>query len=336
MMTPVQFGSASFLYRVLRASRIQHPPSRFPLPALSPPASHLPPTALKAFLNSECCNAEAARKALAAVGFDLEEVRPADIEGRLKEDIDRGAKRILVAGGDGTIATAASLAAKRDVELAILPGGTLNHFAKDHNIPTDLGEAALLAGGKGIVGNADIGYVNDCVFLNTSSIGAYVTFVRDRERFEKRVGYSIASLAAVVKTFAQLRNFRISLEVEGEKKTYRSSLVFIAVGERELKLPTFGSRVKNGRSGLHVMIVRGRKKARLFALALAAIAKGTKEAAMLPAFENFLVDSCRVDLTRYNATIGLDGELKRMTTPLDYRIERNALRLVVAAPERDE
>src|SRR2546423_10194501 len=122
-----------------------------------------------------------------------------------------GAKRILANGGDGTIGTAASLVAKKQVELAILPGGTLNHFARDHNIPTDLGKAALLAGGEGIVTGADIGYVNDCVFLNTSSIGAYVTFVRDREGLEKRVGYTIASVAAFVKTLSHLRSFSVTL-----------------------------------------------------------------------------------------------------------------------------
>jgi len=291
---------------------------------------------LRAFLNSECGNAKAAREALDKVGFDLEEVKPANLESRLKEAIDGGAKRILVAGGDGTIATAASLVAKRDVELAILPGGTLNHFAKDHNIPTDLGKAALVAAGKGIVSHADIGYVNDCVFLNTSSIGAYVTFVRDRDHFEKRVGYTIASMAAVLKTLTQLRSFTITLEVGGEKKAYHSSLVFIGVGERELKMPTLGNRVKNGKRGFHVMIVRGRKRAQLFTLALAAIAKGTKEAERLPEFDDFIVASCRIDLNRPSATIGLDGELKRMATPLDYRIERDALRLVTAPPEGDE
>ena len=291
---------------------------------------------LKAFLNSECGNAEAARDALRKVGFDLEVVKPAQLESRLKEVIDGGAKRILVAGGDGTIATAASLVAKTGTELAILPGGTLNHFARDHNIPTDLGKAALLAGGEGVVAGADIGYVNDCVFLNTSSIGAYVTFVRDREDFEERVGYTIASVAAFIKTLASLRNFTVTLEAEGGKKTYRSSLVFIGVGERELKMPALGSRVKNGKGGLHVMIVRGRKRARLFSLALAAIAKGTKEAAHLPEFDDFLVDSCRIDLNRPSALIGLDGEVKRMTTPLDFHVERDALRLVVAPPEGDE
>ncbi len=290
---------------------------------------------LKAFLNAASGNAEAAREALAEAGFDLEAVQPKELGSRLKEVIDRGTKRILVAGGDGTIATAAALVAKTDVELAILPGGTLNHFARDHHIPTDLGKAALVAG-EGVVVGADIGYVNDCVFLNTSSIGAYVTFVRDREQIENYVGYRIASFLALLKTWRHLRTFSVTLEVEGAKKTYRTSLVFIGVGERELKLPILGSRVKNGKPGLHVMVIRGRKRARLFMLALAAIAKGRKEAETLPEFDDFLVDSCRIDLTRSHAVIGLDGELKQMHTPLDYRIERDALRLVVAPPEEDE
>jgi diacylglycerol kinase family enzyme len=291
--------------------------------------------ALKAFLNDACGNADAAREAMTEAGFDLEAVQPAELERCLKTAIDGGTNRILVAGGDGTIATAAALVANTRVELAILPGGTLNHFAKDHGIPTDLGEAAIAAA-EGVVVGADIGYVNDCVFLNTSSIGAYVTFVRDRERFEKYVGYTIASMIAAVTTMSRLRSFSVTLEVEGMKKSYRSSMIFIGVGERELKMPTLGSRIKNGRRGLHVMVVRGRGKAHLFALALAAIAKGTREASRLPEFDDFIVDSCRIDLTRPRATIGLDGELKKMQTPLDYRIERDALRLVVAPPKKDE
>ena len=292
-------------------------------------------SALKAFLNEACGNAEAAREAIAAAGFELEAVQPKELEQCLKKAIAEGTRRILVAGGDGTIATAAALVAKTKTELAILPGGTLNHFAKDHGIPTDLGKAALDAAEGPVIG-ADIGYVNDCVFLNTSSLGSYVTFVRERERLEKYVGYSIASLIAFAKMMAEIRTFSVTLEVEGEKKTYRSSLVFIGVGERELKLPVLGSRVKNGRRGLHVMIVQGRRRARLFALALAGITKGTQEAEKLPEFDEFLVDSCRIDLTRPTVTTGLDGELKRFRTPLDYHIERNALQLVIAPPEGDE
>jgi diacylglycerol kinase family enzyme len=174
------------------------------------------------------------------------------------------------------------------------------------------------------------------VFLNTSSLGAYVTFVRERERLEKRFGYSIASVIAFAKMMSEIRTFSVTFEVNGEKKTYRASLVFIGVGERELKLPILGSRIKNGKRGLHVMIVQGRRPAQLFALALAGITKGRQQAEKLPEFDDFLVDSCRIDLTRPTATIGLDGELKRFRTPLDYRFEREALRLVVATPGEDE
>ena len=287
-----------------------------------------------AFLNSACGNAEKAREALKTAGFQLVEVKPGEMKQHLTTAIEGQTRRILVAGGDGTIATAASLVAKTDVELAILPGGTLNHFARDHNIPTDLGKAALVAGGDKVI-TADLGYVNDCVFLNTSSIGAYVTFVRDRERLEKRAGYAVASMVAFFKTLKDLRTFTVTVEVEGKKKAFRSSLVFIGVGERELRAPALGSRVKNGKRGLHVMIVRGRQRARLFAVALAGVAKGTKEAGKLPEFDALIVDRCRIDLNRPRATIGLDGELKAMETPLDYRIDRDTLRLVVAPPEGD-
>jgi diacylglycerol kinase family enzyme len=290
---------------------------------------------VKAFLNSRSGNAEAAREALAAAGFELEAVEPSEIGNRIKQAIDQGAERVLVAGGDGTIATAAGLVAKKNVELAILPGGTLNHFAKDHGIPTDLGKAALVAGGHDIA-NTDIGYVNDAVFLNTNSLGAYVTFVRERDRFEKRLGYTIASLLAFARMLWEMRTFSVTLEAKGEKKIYRASLVFIGVGERELKLPTLGNRVKNGKRGLHIMIVQGRRPARLFALALAGLTKGTQKAGELPEFDDFIVESCRIDPTRPRVTLGLDGELKRFQTPLDYRIERDALRLVVRAPGEDE
>ena len=293
------------------------------------------PPKIKAFLNPASGTADKAREALTKGGFDLQEVQPKDLEKTVRQAIEGGARRVLVAGGDGTIGTAASVVAGTDTELAVLPSGTLNHFAKDHGVPTDLDEAARVAANGRIVG-ADIAYVGDSVFLNTSSIGAYVTFVRVRERFEKYLGYRIASLVAAVRMFSQLHTFGLAVEVDGVKKTYRTSLVFIGVGERELKMPTLGSRIPNGKRGLHVMVVEGRRPARLFAVALAAIARGTREASKLPDFASFMVDNCRIDLSRSQATIAVDGELKVMKTPLEYRIERDALRLVVSNSGDDE
>jgi len=288
---------------------------------------------MKAYLNADGGSADAAREALTGAGFEVQEVKPDALGEELDAAVQAGAKRIVVAGGDGTIAAAAGAVAKKATELAILPAGTLNHFAKDHGIPEDLAAAAEVAKGATIE-KADVGYVGDSIFLNTSSIGAYVTFVRTRERFEKFLGYKIASFVALLRMFTSLRTFSVELEVKGEKKSYRTPMVFIGAGERELQLPTLGSRKQGGQRGLHVMIVQGRKPARLFAIALAAIARGTKEAGQMPHFDEFIVDCCRIELTRPSATIGIDGELKGMPSPLDYRIERDAINLVVPGPQR--
>ena len=292
-------------------------------------------TSLKAFLNKAGGSADDARKAVEGAGLDVEEVAPDQLKSRLEQAIADGARRLIVAGGDGTIGTAAALVAGKDIELAILPAGTLNHFSKDHNIPDDLAEAAKIAQ-NGTVEGADIGYMKDSVFLNTSSIGAYVTFVRVRERFEKLFGYKLASFIALLRMFSTLRTFSVELEVKGEKKSYRTPLVFIGVGERELQPPELGSRVANGKRALHVMVLRGRKPARLFAVALAGISKGISHAKRLPEFDAFLVDRVTVDLTRPSATIALDGELKAHASPLEYRFERDAIRLVVPGAKRDE
>jgi diacylglycerol kinase (ATP) len=63
------------------------------------------------------------------------------------DELDRvtGADRIVVSGGDGTIAPVAELAASLGVPLAVIPGGTANDFARAHSIPLDPRAAASLA-----------------------------------------------------------------------------------------------------------------------------------------------------------------------------------------------
>jgi len=287
---------------------------------------------LPAFLNKRCGNADAAREALAGEGFVLEEVDPEQLVDRFRDAVAKRIPRILVAGGDGTIAAAAAVVARTGTELAVLPGGTLNHFAKDNGIPTDLDEAGKVAAGD-VIAKIDLGYLDDRVFLNTSSIGLYVKFVRVREKIEKRLGYRLASMLAAMRMFSDLRMMAVKVEIDGKETIYRTPLVFIGVGERELQLPTLGARVENGRHGLHVMVVRGRRPARLFALALAAVSRGTSQVARTPQFDSFIVDKCSIDLNQPSALVALDGELHRMSTPLEYRIEREALSLVVAPPE---
>jgi diacylglycerol kinase family enzyme len=286
-------------------------------------------TLIPAFVNPGSGNAEKAREALASSGrFDIREVEPAHLRNEIEKAVEAGAKRIVVAGGDGSICTGAAAICGKEVELGVLPAGTLNHFAIDSGIPVDMAEAVKVSAGATTV-TVDVGYAGERVFLNTSSIGAYVTFVRIRDRLEKRFGYRLARVIAMARIIAMMPTVGVKLEVEGRERVYRTPLVFIGVGERELQLPHLGGRVKNGRRGLHVFVLRGRQRARLFVVALAAVARGVESVRRMPEVDAFLVDRCTIDTRRPQILVSFDGETEVMSTPLEYRIERDSLRIVV-------
>jgi len=290
---------------------------------------------IPAFVNPRAGTAAQAGEALAAAGsaFAVREVEPAALPDALREALAGGARRVLVSGGDGTVAVAAAVLAGTGVELALVPGGTLNHFARDHGIPTDAAEAVQLAAG-GTVRAVDVGEVNGELFLNTSAVGAYVVFVRTRERLERYMGYRLASLVAGLRVLSAMPRFRVEVEVEGETRSYLTPLVFVGVGERELRVPVLGGRVEGGAAALHLLVVRSRTATRLLTLSLALAARGVRAMTRTPALDAFLVDRCRVDMPRPRGYVALDGETRRLTAPLEYVLRRGALRVVV--PEGEE
>jgi diacylglycerol kinase family enzyme len=293
-----------------------------------------PESLIPAFVNPGSGNFEKAREALQPSGrFDIREVAGAELEERVREAVEQGASRILIAGGDGSIGTAAARIVGTECELAVVPAGTLNHFARDIGIPVELAEAVEVASGT-VTTTVDIGRVSERVFLNTSSLGVYVTFVRVRDRLERWLPYRLASIVASIRAFTVFPTIRVDLEIEGKAQTFRTPLIFIGVGERELQLPKLGSRVRNGDRKLHVIAVRGRRRARLLATALEAVARGVETAAQNPELDSYLVDKCTLYLRRRRATISLDGETVVLAPPLEYRVDRDALRIVAGAPPR--
>lgn len=294
----------------------QPEPSTAPIPAFANPNSGRGTAAAEAIAGD-------ARFALQDVGEGL--------EAAIRAAIDGGARRILVAGGDGTIASAAAVVCDSGVELAVMAAGTLNHFARDHGIPLDAAEALELAA-TGTARGVDLGFVNDRPFLNTSSVGAYVGFVRTRERLERWMGYRLASFLGGVRVMARLRGFNVQVAVEGTVRSYRTALVFIGVGERETRIPTFGGRVEGGRAGLHVIAVRGKAVARLVALGLEAMARGLEVVRRKPELDAFLVDECTIVMPKRLSWLAIDGEILRIPAPFRYRLTRGALHVVAPDP----
>jgi diacylglycerol kinase family enzyme len=287
---------------------------------------------IPAFVNPAGGSAQAALDALKrANGFAVHAVDPRELPDALRQAVAAGAPRVLVAGGDGTLSSAASVLAGTPVALAVLPAGTLNHFARDHGIPSDFDQALELAA-RGSVGTTDVGYVNDELFLNTSSVGAYIRFVRTRDRIERIFGYHIASVIAGLRVLATLRPMHVGLEVSGAKHEYSAPLLFVGVRERILTPPNLGAPAPDGVRALHVVIPRGRRQARRLAGAYARIerdlAVGTEEFGL----DSALVHRFRLELRAPSTTVATDGELKRVTVPLEYRFGQDALNLVIPDP----
>jgi diacylglycerol kinase family enzyme len=289
-----------------------------PIPAFANPASGR--------------GAEAVEIIRADPRFVLRDAAPGALQDAIRAEAERGARRVRGSGGDAPAATAAAAACDTGIELAVLPGGTLNHFARDHGIPVDLAEALELAA-TGTARPVDLGYVDDRPFLNTSSVGAYVGFVRRRDRLERWMGYRMASFLSGLRVMMRLHSFDVQLRVEGEVRSYRTAMVFLGVGERETRFPTFGGRVDGGAPGLHVIVVEGKAVARLTALGLAAAARGLEAVTRLPHVDAFLVDECTIVMPKRVAYLAVDGETMRMPAPFRYRLEAGAMRVVLPPAE---
>ncbi len=106
-------------------------------------------------------------------------LRPGDDLRELAESaIARGAQVIGMAGGDGSQALVATVAAKRDIAHVCIPAGTRNHFALDLGLDRDDVVGALDAFTDGVERRIDLARVNDRVFVNNASLGVYAKVVQ--------------------------------------------------------------------------------------------------------------------------------------------------------------
>ncbi|QIP87886.1 diacylglycerol kinase [Streptomyces sp. Tu 2975] len=107
----------------------------------------------------------------------LDPARPQDVAELARRAVQKGADLLGVAGGDGTQAAVAAVAARHDVPFMVISAGTRNHFAMDLGLDRDDPSACLNALTEGVELRVDLGVVNDRVFVNNASFGAYAAVV---------------------------------------------------------------------------------------------------------------------------------------------------------------
>jgi diacylglycerol kinase family enzyme len=243
--------------------------------------------------------------------------------------ISDGAESIVAAGGDGTVSSVAAAVVGSATPFGVLPMGTLNHFAKDLNVPLDL-PTAITTVVAAHTTRVDVGEVNGRLFLNNSSIGLYPDIVVERERLrgEGRRKWVAAAIAAA-RIVRNGRNLVVRLTTGGVQERTRTPFLFIGNNEYQTQGLQIGGRQRIDCGKLYGYLaprVHARELPKLFALAVLGRVRRVHSLA------SFAVTELQVDTPRRRRIrVALDGEVQVMTTPLHYRVHPRALMVIVPA-----
>lgn len=288
---------------------------------------------------------ERARAALSRWGVALAAAHhvhdPAALRRRIRDELRRGARRVVVGGGDGTLSAAAGVLAGTDAALGVLPLGTANDFARTLGIPADLARACrVIAHGR--VRTVDVAFAGRRSFLNAASVGASSRAARRVSgRLKRRAGvlaYPLAGAAA-----AATPPFRARLVADGSVR-HDGWALQIVVGNGRFhgggRLVAPGARPDDGALDVYVLAAppggeAGRRTARVRdVLALARYAARLVRGRHVDDPALLHLRARRASLrTDPPLEIDVDGEMAGRT-PAAFRIAPGALRVIAPARSR--
>jgi diacylglycerol kinase family enzyme len=256
-------------------------------------------------------------------------VEPHELGTALERLVERGVPRVAVAGGDGSLRTAAGVLAGSGTALAPIPAGTLNHFARRYGI--DSLDAAARALAHGRLERVPVGVANGQVFLNTATIGLYADVVRRRERLRRWLGKWPAAALALALRLARPHWVEVTIEAEGERHPRRTPLVWAGVGRRSFPFVHEADEPRR-RPDLEIIIPRPSNRVEILGILLRLffrIVRGERPAED-PALE--VVHARRVVIhAAHPIGVTLDGETFRWHSPLHLGVQDDALWLVLRA-----
>ncbi|HEY8993233.1 MAG TPA: diacylglycerol kinase family protein [Lacunisphaera sp.] len=268
------------------------------------------------------------RFAKAGVEADLRTVASGQMETALRAAVASRPPALVIGGGDGTVRGAAALLVGTSIPMGILPLGTLNHFARDVGIPTELNAAiAALAGGRERL--VDMGEVNGQLFINNCSLGAYADAVRRRDalRTMKPQGKWWAMLRASWSTFRRLELLRLRLRVDAEApRVVRTPLAVVGNNRYNGYLLGRSLRPRLDEERLWLYSVRTHRHLPVLRLLTRSLVGRLDEADALSAMA-----ATEVVIESLNGPIPVaaDGEVLKLQTPMHFRIRSRALRVLV-------
>ena len=255
-------------------------------------------------------------------------VDPGDLADAMRTAWQRGVIAVVVAGGDGTVSSAAACAVAHDIVLGVLPMGTFNHFAKDLGAPTgDLDAAvAWLVGADEVA--VDVGEVNGRVFVNNASIGAYPVMVTTRESIRAQRGWGKVRATAVAATrtlrHLPVQRLRITIEPSASREV-DTALLFVGNGLFDRDGAEVGRRSSLEGGVLGIYLIQASRRWRLVLNAIATRVGGLDRA---PSTDRISARRLVVASREATLTVAIDGEPTDVESPLEFVSRPRRLRVL--------
>jgi diacylglycerol kinase family enzyme len=256
-------------------------------------------------------------EALGAEVAVLEGPSIVDVAQLARDAVARGADLLGVAGGDGTQALVAAVAAQNDVPLLVISAGTRNHFALDLGLDREDPATCLEALRNGVELRVDLGEVNGRPFVNNVSFGAYAAIVERPEYRDEKLRTTLDLLPDLLTsaTGPRLVAHADTVTVQGPQALLVSNNPY-NTGD----VAGLGRRPRIDGGVLGVIGVRAAN-----AVQAARMLRGRKAAGLTL----IVTDEVVVEADVEAIPVGVDGETVRLTTPVRCRVRPGALRVRV-------
>lgn len=269
------------------------------------------------------------RAAFEAAGTEarVEAVTGSRLEEAVSDAARRGAGVVAIAGGDGSMGTAAAALAGRDATLGILPLGTFNHFARDLEVPDDLEAAArVVVEGRDVT--VDIAEVNGRTFVNNSSVGLYPVMVdlRDEIRDGRGWGKVRAVPLASLRVLRRFPSRRMRITVGEHEWRLRTPFVFVGNNRYEVGPQGVGARTDLDDGELCCYVATAATRLGFVRMAVNAAVRGATDT---PHLESGCAEEVTIDVHGHRVLVAVDGEVDTLRSPLRYRVRPGALRVRV-------
>lgn len=250
-------------------------------------------------------------------GIERIELQPGDdLATLVTTAADRGADGLAMAGGDGSQAVVAAIAAERELPYACIPAGTRNHFALDLGVDRNDVVGALDAfvdGGERVV---DLAEVNGRVFVNNVSLGLYANAVQ-------RDGYRAAKLRTLLDTIPEVlgpSGHPPDLRWTGPHGGSHASGTVLLISNNRYRfgaVPGSGTRPRIDDGQLGIAVIESRSD------------RGLRRLVPRRPWRDWSARSFEVRSVE-KVPAGIDGESTVLTAPLRFRTLPSVLRVRIA------